>query len=166
MAPLALALAVVLARKRSWRESLTEVGMVYLTVPWVWMILTPVRVPAGTKMVHLVPGEDVVGLWNSGQFWLQIGGNLGVFFALGALAPIRTRLFRSPWRLLALGAAGSLGLELVQRLMVGGRVFSVDDVLLNALGCLLGGLVTWRWWRSRPDTGPGSPLLREGRGPG
>lgn len=125
--------------------------MVYLTMPWLWMILTPVRVPPDTIMTHLVPLNDLKNLFGTDQFWFQVGGNLGVFFALGALAPLRTAILASPWRLLALGAGCSLTVEVLQRLFVSGRVFSVDDVLLNALGCLLGGLVTYRGWRRAPQ---------------
>jgi glycopeptide antibiotics resistance protein len=150
VAVLAVVLLVRLRPSASWRLSVAEVGMVYLTLPWLWMVLTPVKVPPGTVMVHWVPLEDVVGLWHSSQFWIQLGGNLGVFFFLGALAPVRTAVMAAPWRLLALGAGCSLVVEVTQRLFVTGRVFSVDDVLLNAVGCLAGGVVTYRWWRRAP----------------
>ena len=150
VAALAVAALARLRPSRSWRLSATEVGLVYLTLPWLWMILTPVKVPVGTVMTHWVPFEDILGLWGTGQFWIQFGGNLGVFFALGALAPMRTAALARPWRLLALGAGCSLIVEVLQRLFVSGRVFSVDDVLLNAVGCLLGGILTYRWWRPAP----------------
>ncbi|HZM74613.1 MAG TPA: VanZ family protein [Candidatus Limnocylindrales bacterium] len=151
--PVAVLAVVALARLRpsgSWRLSLAEVGMVYLTLPWLWMILTPVKVPPDTVMTHWVPFEDLKNLFGTDQFWVQFGGNLGVFFALGALAPVRTAALVRPWRLLALGAGCSLVVEVLQRLFVCGRVFSVDDVLLNAVGCLLGGIITYRWWRRAP----------------
>jgi glycopeptide antibiotics resistance protein len=154
---------VVLARlrpSRSWLLTVAEVGMVYLTLPWMWMILTPVKVPADTVMTHWVPFEDIAGLWGTDQFWVQFGGNLGVFFALGALAPVRTAALATPVRLLALGGGCSLVVEMLQRLFVSGRVFSVDDILLNALGCLLGGVVTYRWWRRAPRSP--RPALSEG----
>ena len=151
--PVALLAVVALARlrpSRSWVLSAAEVGMVYLTLPWLWMILTPVTVPPDTVMTHWVPFNDLKNLFGTDQFWVQFGGNLGVFLALGALAPVRAAALASPWRLLALGAACSLIVEVLQRVFVSGRVFSVDDVLLNAVGCLLGGLVTYRWWRRAP----------------
>jgi len=144
---------VLLARLRpsgSWRLSVAEVGMVYLTLPWLWMILTPVKVPADTVMAHWIPLNDLKGLLGTDQFLIQVGGNLGVFFALGALAPVRTEALAGAWRLLALGAGCSVVVEVLQRLFVSGRVFSVDDVLLNAVGCLMGGIVTYRWWRRAP----------------
>lgn len=150
--PLAVLATVIVRWKRpsrSWRRSVAEVGLVFGTVPWVWMILTPVEVPPGTKMVHLIPLSDIIALIQQGQAVVQIGGNIGVLFALGAFAPIRWPRFAGPLRLLALGAGCSLGLELLQRVLATGRVFSVDDILLNALGCLLGGLVSRRWWADR-----------------
>jgi glycopeptide antibiotics resistance protein len=153
--PAAILAVVVLVRlrpSRSWRLSAAEVGMAYFTLPWIWMILTPVKVPAETVMTHWVPFEDLKNLFGTDQFWVQLVGNLGVFFALGALAPVRSAALAGPWRLLALGAGCSLTVEVLQRLFVSGRVFSVDDVLLNALGCLLGGIVTYRWWRRGPQS--------------
>lgn len=133
---------------RSWRDSIAEVGMIFGTLPWVWMILTPVEVPPETTMVHLVPLTDIVALVRGGQAVTQIGGNLGVLFALGVFAPVRWRALAGFGRLFLLGAACSLGLETLQRVLATGRVFSVDDVLLNALGCVLGGLISRYWWAS------------------
>jgi glycopeptide antibiotics resistance protein len=148
--PLAFLAVILLARtrrSRSWRDSVAEVGMVYGTLPWVWMILTPVEIPPDTKIFHLVPLEDVIAFWGTDQALVQIGGNLGVFFALGAFAPIRAAALARPWRLLALGVAASLFVEVLQHFVAHGRVFSVDDILLNGVGCLLGGLVALPWWR-------------------
>ncbi|MFI2652045.1 hypothetical protein [Micromonospora fulviviridis] len=51
--PLAALVVRALARRRSvtgttpaWRMSLAEVGIVYGTVPWVWMIMLPGDRPA------------------------------------------------------------------------------------------------------------------------
>lgn len=140
--PLAALVVVALQRvrpSRSWRRSVAEVGMVFGTLPWIWMILTPVRVPPETKMFHWVPLSDIVALAASGQALVQVGGNLAVLFGFGFFASMRWPGLR-PWQLLAAGACGSLGLEVLQRLLATGRVFSVDDILLNAVGCLLGGL--------------------------
>lgn len=151
--PAAVVTVVALTRLRpshSWKLSATEVGMAYLTLPWVWMTLTPVEVPPDTVMAYWVPFDDLKNLFGTEQFWVQLGGNLGVFLALGALAPVRTAALAGPGRLLALGAGCSLTIEVLQRLFVSGRVFSVDDVLLNAVGCLLGGIVSYPWWRRAP----------------
>lgn len=152
-------LRVGVPRGRAWRWSLAEAVMVLGTVPWVWMILTPVRVPEGTVLVYLVPLSDLRVQLAEPLPWVlvQVGGNLAVFFALGAGAAVRFAALAAPWRLLLLGAACSLTVELIQYAFIAGRVFSVDDVLVNAVGCLLGGLLTHPWW-SRRSVDLGGPL--------
>ena len=89
-------LAVVALRSlrpsRSWRRSVAEVGMVLGTLPWIWMIMTPMKLPPHATTVYLVPFSD---LWdslmteNAVPIGVQVGGNLLVLFALGFFAPIR-----------------------------------------------------------------------------
>jgi glycopeptide antibiotics resistance protein len=128
--------------------------MVAGTLPWVWMILTPVAVPPGTVMTYLVPLSDLQAQLSQPLPFIviQLVGNLLVLAALGAAAPVRFAALAGPLRLLALGAGCSLLLELLQQVLATGRVFSVDDIALNAIGCLLGGLATYRWW-ARPRVG-------------
>ncbi len=145
---------------RSWRRSITEVGMVLGTLPWVWMILTPMQLPPGATTVYLVPFVD---LWHSREIGLtfvfvQVAGNLMVLLALGAFAPMRFAALAGLTRLGLLGLAFSLTVELVQHAFVPGRVFSVDDVLLNAAGCVLGGLLTRPWWAGRVSRLAGSAV--------
>lgn len=128
---------------RPWQRRIAEAGMILGTLPWVWLILTPKRLPPNAITVYLVPLSD---LWHQRDV-VQIVGNLLVLFAFGAFAPIRFPSLTLP-RLTLLGGAISLTLELLQHFFVPGRVFSVDDVWLNALGCVLGGLVTRRRWRA------------------
>jgi glycopeptide antibiotics resistance protein len=75
-----------------------------------------------------------------------------VFAALGALLPVRFRL-GSPrtvvLRVFVVAAALSAVLEALQLVLSLGRVTSVDDVLVNALGAAVASLVSIRWWRSR-----------------
>jgi VanZ like family len=158
--PLAVLVTASLATfrpSRSWRRSIAEVGMVFGTLPWAWMILTPMRLPPGSRTRYLIPLSDLrmeLSLGRPG--WVvvvQVVGNLLVLFALGAFAPIRFPFFAGLGRLAMLGVAVSLTLELLQHAFVAGRVFSVDDVWLNALGCVLGGLVTRpRWSRTARPT--------------
>ena len=155
--PVAAAIVVVLARRRvrggltagaAWRRSVAEVGMVAGTVPWLVMGLWPIDLPPGVARWHLVPLSDIAGLLSGppGDAFVQIVANLLVFFAVGMFAPLRSRKLADPMRLVLLGSAGSLALEVCQQAFGTGRVFSVDDVLLNGLGCLLGGLVTRPYW--------------------
>src|SRR3982750_2331023 len=69
----------------AWRMSLAEVGMVYGTVPFVWMTMMP-GPGAGVVpgRVSLVPLRDLVTMGPIG-----IVGNLLVFAALGYFAPLR-----------------------------------------------------------------------------
>jgi VanZ family protein len=156
--PLAV-LAVIVLRalrpSRSWRRSVAEVGMVFGTLPWVWMILTPMELPPHAITVYLVPFLDIWESLRKGKvlfLLVQVGGNLMVLLALGIFAPIRFAAMASLARLGLLGLAFSLIVELVQHAFVSGRVFSVDDVLLNAAGCVLGGWFSRPWWNRRSTT--------------
>jgi hypothetical protein len=128
------------------RQALAEVGIVAGTVPWLWMILTPL--PA-RREVNPVPLVDLIDqLTGSAAVALvQVVGNLLVFAAFGALAPVRWRV--EPWVVIALAAAASVTVEILQYGLDLGRVSSVDDVLLNAAGAGLAALASRRWWASR-----------------
>jgi glycopeptide antibiotics resistance protein len=155
--PLAALAVWALARRRTregspyaWRMSLAEVGIVYGTVPWVWMIMLP-GPHAGSVpgRVSLVPLRDLLTIIAKGPFTAtgQIVGNLLVFAALGFFAPMRfAALARLP-RILALAAGCSILVELAQYVLRLDRVSSVDDVLLNTAGAGLAALASRRWWR-------------------
>ncbi|WP_433334923.1 VanZ family protein [Spirillospora sp. CA-294931] len=146
--PLAALVVWALARHRRaagvtspWRVSLAEVGIVYGTVPWVWMILMPGDEDDG--VVNLVPVRDLLTMNTT-----QIVGNLLVFAALGFLAPLRFPSLASVPRVLALGAGCSVVVETAQYVLRLDRVSSVDDVLINATGAGLAALASRPWWRS------------------
>ena len=128
----------------AWRMSTAEVGMVYGTVPFLWMTMMPGSgagiVPA---RVSLVPLRDLVTMGPIG-----IGGNLLVFAALGFFAPMRFAALASLPRVLALGAACSVLVETAQYVLRLDRVSSVDDVLVNAVGAGLAALASRHWWRT------------------
>jgi len=158
--PAAVLAAWVLARRRraagwtsswAWRASVAEVGMVYGTVPWVWMILLPgSRAGVGTPRVSLVPLRDLLAVLVAGPVTatVQLVGNLLVFAALGFFAPVRCAALASLPRVLALGAACSVGVETAQYVLRLDRVSSVDDVLVNAAGAGLAAWASRRWWRA------------------
>ncbi len=135
----------------AWRRSLAEVGMVYGTVPFVWLTLMP-GPGAGIVpgRVSLIPLRDLVTMGPIG-----IGGNLLIFAALGFFAPLRFAALASVPRILALGAGCSAVVETLQYVLRLDRVSSVDDVLVNAAGAVLFGLVSRRWWR--PEASPDRP---------
>lgn len=131
----------------AWRMSLAEVGMVYGTVPFVWLTLMP---GPGAGIVpgrmSLVPLRDLVTMGPLG-----IGGNLLIFAALGFFAPMRFAALASVPRILALGAGCSALVETAQYVFQLDRVSSVDDVLVNAAGAVLAALASRRWWRTTAE---------------
>ncbi|MFI7454342.1 VanZ family protein [Nonomuraea sp. NPDC049714] len=165
VAVLPLAALAVWARARrrrvtgaapAWRTSLAEVGIVYGTVPWVWVIMLPGgqagEVPG---RVSLVPLRDLYAILADGATG-QIVGNLLVFAALGFLAPLRFVALTSVLRILALAAGCSVLLESAQYALRLDRVSSVDDVLLNTAGAGLAALASRRWWRTTAGASSGA----------
>jgi hypothetical protein len=152
--PLALLAAWALARVRlargaapaaARRTAWAEVGMVYGTVPWVWMTMLPgSRAGEVTGAVSLVPLRD---LGTMDDF--QVIGNLVILAALGFFAPLRYAATASFPRALALGLGVSTTIEVLQYVLVLDRVSSVDDVLLNASGCVIGAALSRPWWTAR-----------------
>ena len=161
--PLAAVCAWALARRRAaagstlawaWRAALTEVGVVYGTVPWVWMTMLPgSRAGEVPGRVSLVPLLDLPTMSTG-----QVVGNLLVFAALGLFAPVRFAALASPPRILVLAASCSAVVETAQYVLQLDRVSSVDDVLLNAAGAGLAALASRRWWR-QPEPSAGSGYL-------
>jgi glycopeptide antibiotics resistance protein len=137
--------------RRAWWVAAAEVGAIAGTLPWLWMILTPLPQPGA---VHPVPFQEVAGYFSvsPSEAVVQVVGNLAVFAAAGALAPVRWRLGRGTASVLAVvagsAALGSVLVETLQWALDLGRVTSVDDVLLNTAGAVLAALVTRRWWRA------------------
>jgi glycopeptide antibiotics resistance protein len=133
------------------------VGIVYGTVPWVWMIMLP---GGGTGVVpgrvSLVPLRDLLTVLTGGPLTVtvQIVGNLLVFAALGFLAPLRFATLASVPRILALAAGCSAVVEVAQYVLRLDRVSSVDDVLLNTAGAGLAALASRRWWREPAEVSP------------
>ncbi|GIE28129.1 hypothetical protein Ait01nite_011740 [Actinoplanes italicus] len=177
--PAAVLLVWVLARRRraagapsAWRRSLAEVGVVYGTVPWIWMILLP-NGGAGEPRarLNLVPLRDLVEVLADGPLTatVQIVGNLLVFASFGFFGPMRFAALASVPRILALAAAGSILVETLQYVLRLDRVSSVDDVLLNAAGAALAALLSRRWWHpaaSQERAGVVRPRWRGGAGAG
>ncbi|WP_433825866.1 VanZ family protein [Actinoplanes sp. CA-015351] len=162
--PPAALLVWVLARRRTaagdphaWRRSVAEAGIVYGTVPWMWMIMLPGdQAGAVPGRVSLVPLRDLVTVLGAGPLTVvvQVVGNLLVFAALGFFGPIRFAALASVTRVLLLAAGCSVLVEVAQYALRLDRVSSVDDVLLNTAGAGLAALASHRWWR------PPFPIFR------
>ena len=150
--PVAALVVVALVRHRrhradAVRRSVAEVAMVVGTLPWIWMTFTPL--PESSRRLRPVPLLDIANLVTGepGFAFVQIVGNLCVFAAFGFFAPRRWPIRTTT--VIALAAAGSIAIEIIQFALGIGRVSSVDDVLLNTAGAglaalLSGGLVSWR----------------------
>jgi len=177
--PLAALAVWALARRRgvagltpawAWRLSLAEVGIVYGTVPWVWMIMLPGdRAGAVPGRVSLVPLRDLLTiLADRGPVTLtgQVVANLLVFAALGFFAPLRFEALASVPRILTLAAGCSVLVETAQFVLHLDRVSSVDDVLLNTAGAGLAALASRRWWRTMARASSDRPRSATAPGPG
>jgi glycopeptide antibiotics resistance protein len=68
----------------------------------------------------------------------EMFGNVLLFAPIGFLLPLLFPAMRRWWRVLAVGVGVSLTIELYQLAWPGVRKADVNDVLLNALGAVLG----------------------------
>ena len=172
--PLAATAVWILARRRgatgtapAWRTALADVGIVYGTAPWVWMILLPNHGTGdGHARVNLVPLRDLLLVLAGGPLTatVQVVGNLLVFAALGCCLPVRFAAWASVPRILALAAGCSVLVETLQYVLRLDRVSSVDDVLLNTAGAGLAALASRRWWRGAPEPWSARPASARPRG--
>lgn len=74
----------------------------------------------------------------------QIGGNLVLLAPFGILLPIVFVRLRRVWQMAAAAVLISLTVETVQGVLIPGRAFDVDDVILNAAGVILAHLLVGR----------------------
>lgn len=133
-----------------------EAAIVAGTLPWLY--LTMRGGPAGAERVYWLPLSDLMTLaaGPAGFLVVQVVGNLLVFAVAGLLLPVRFAVLASVPRVMAVCALGSLAIELTQLLARHGRVFSVDDIWLNAVGAGLAAVASRRWW-ARQGTVPAEP---------
>jgi hypothetical protein len=137
----------------AWRRSVAEAGIVYGTVPLVWMTMLPGGgAGVAPARVSLVPFRDLVTMPAG-----QVVGNLLMFAALGFLAPLRFTALASVSRILALAAGCSVLIETAQYVLRLDRVSSVDDVLLNTVGAGLAALASRHWWHVTAGKSPDRP---------
>ena len=71
-------------------------------------------------------------------FYKNIFGNMLLFLPYGIFIARYVKL-KDPWILLIIAFITSLSIEVIQFLI--GRVFDVDDIILNITGCLIGFLL-------------------------
>ncbi|QXE38049.1 VanZ family protein [Streptomyces sp. GMY02] len=105
--------------------------------------------------ISLVPFREIFVSFSSPQValsdvtLLNLGGNAALLLPFGALIPMRCKRFARTGRVAALAGLLSVSVEIAQYVLSVGRVSSVDDVLLNTVGAVVGALLTRRWWRPR-----------------
>jgi len=152
--PIALIAIVMLVRRRrlagtpaarAWRLSVAEVGIVYLTLPAVWLTMLPGWQAGQVRhRASVVPLRDLATMST-----FQVVGNLLLLAPLGFLVPVRFARLASLPRVLTVAAACSGLIEAAQYLLPLDRVASADDILLNTTGAGLAALASRPWWR--PD---------------
>jgi glycopeptide antibiotics resistance protein len=139
-----------------------EVAAVYGTLPWLAMTLTPDR--GAPRRIQPIPLDDLASLVGTPArtVAIQLVGNLLVFAAAGFFLPVRFARLRSLPRVVLLAALGSVLIETVQYVADLGRVSSVDDVLVNAVGAGLFALASRPLWPRRSTVDDAD---RSGRAP-
>ncbi|MCP9622635.1 VanZ family protein [Nocardia otitidiscaviarum] len=142
-------------RAEALRHTVSEAAIALGTLPWIWMILTPVD---GKAAVLLVPLRDLVQTLSDTptRAVVQIVPNLIVFLPLGFFLPLRVPRLANVWTMVALGAVLSASLEFAQYAFRLGRFSSVDDVLMNAAGAGIGALLSAAYAK-RPATAVADP---------
>lgn len=98
-------------------------------VPFDWMPLD--------NIIQVIREGESVSYADAGQ----LIGNIALFVPLGWLVPMLWPRLRSLWRVVAVAGATSLGIELAQLLFIHGRQSSIDDVILNVAGGLVGAVM-------------------------
>ena len=114
-----------------------------LLVAWVLGVAgatLPARHSAAGRRVNLELGRTIAGANNSQVQLAEFLVNVLLFVPLGLLLPLAIGAARPLWRTLAVAAAASLGVEVLQYALASGRHTDVDDVLVNVAGAGAGWL--------------------------
>ncbi|MCG0289488.1 VanZ family protein [Streptomyces sp. PSAA01] len=111
---------------------------------------TLVPQPGSVDLVHtnLHPGRSLQAYIDQPAFRdtvKQIGGNVLLGAPFGVLLPMLLPKARGAVRVVIVTALVMVAVETVQGLIVEGRAFDIDDVILNTTGALLGYVVVGRW---------------------
>lgn len=107
--------------------------------------LTPGAEPSRPTL-GWVPGLQIWHILTSdhGGVYFDLGqvvGNIALFVPLGWLLPMTWPGLRSLKSILAVAALCSAGIEMSQLLVISGRSPTIDDVILNTLGALVGAIM-------------------------
>lgn len=90
------------------------------------------------KDIQIIPFNDIFRMLNGNKNIAikNIGGNIAIFMPLGFFLPLLWKEYRSIGKTLCFGIKTSLLIELSQLFLV--RSTDINDVILNAIGTLLG----------------------------
>ncbi|QKW05585.1 VanZ family protein [Streptomyces sp. NA04227] len=163
-----------LLQRQSWGWSLVRafvmavgfVCMVAFAVALAKVTLVPSPASASLTETNLHPGSSI-RLYFDQPDWRdtikQVGGNVVLGVPFGFLLPVLFPRTRGLVRVVLMTAFVMLTVEIAQGLLVVGRAFDIDDVILNAAGAFFGYLVLGRrlgralhprrvhWWRPRTE---------------
>lgn len=128
---------------------------------------TLVPSPASVRLTHtnLHPGDSIRAYlaqpdWRDAA--KQVGGNVLLGMPFGVLLPVLFPRARGLVRVVLMTAFVMFTVEAAQGLLVTGRAFDIDDVILNSLGAFAGYLLLGRrlgralhprrhhWWQRAP----------------
>ncbi|MFE6912025.1 VanZ family protein [Streptomyces erythrochromogenes] len=142
------------------------VGTVLFSVVLARLTLEPSAASAALVHSNLRPGSSIEAYLEHAstlEAARQLGGNLLLGVPFGVLLPVLLPPARGLLRVAAVTVCLMTLVELIQGALVTGRVFDIDDVILNTSGALLGylfiGLRLGRavhprrrhWWHRRPS---------------
>lgn len=159
-------------QRRTWKAVLARTAV--LVVGFVCMVafavalarVTLVPSPASVPLTHtnLHPGDSIRAYFAQPD-WRdtvkQVGGNILLGMPFGVLLPVLFPRTRGLLRVVLMTAFVMLTVETAQGLLVTGRAFDIDDVILNSLGSFAGYLLLGRrlgralyprrhhWWQRR-----------------
>ena len=110
-----------------------------------WVTLRP-RPSSFQPSAEWIPLNNIIGVLREGrsvsyQDAGQLLGNIALFVPFGWLVPMLWPRLRSFWTIVLLAAVTSLAIEVAQWLFIDGRQSSVDDVILNTVGALVGAVM-------------------------
>ena len=111
-------------------------------------------------------GESLPGLWPFGDIGFENLANVALFVPLALAFPLLWPRWR--WWTVPVGIGVSVGIELAQGLFLAWRTPSLEDVVSNSLGAVIG-FSLWlavRWLSAVGATQPGIPGVALPRAPG
>jgi hypothetical protein len=142
-------------QRRSWGSVLARVlvllvgflFMVGFAVALAKITLEPSKASVDLTHTNMRPGDSIRMYLDQPAFRdtvKQIGGNLLLGVPFGVLLPVLIPKARGLLRVVFVTALVMLCVETAQGMLVEGRAFDIDDVILNTLGALVGYLLLGR----------------------